>query len=362
MRRMVSYCDWLSRIAALVLGIAGGQSVAMTPKNPPSTPPIVIAHRGASGLRPEHTLAAYDLAIDQGADFIEPDLVPTKDDVLVARHENAIADTTDVADHPEFAARKTSKTIDGQTITGWFVEDFTLAELKTLRAKERLPKLRPANTAYDGRFEIPTLAEIIALAKRRSAETGRTIGIYPETKHPTYFAGIGHPTDVKLVAELREAGWDSATAPVFIQSFEVKNLQRLHTITRIRLIQLIDSEGGPADGAQPSYAGMITPVGLKAVAAYAYGIGPNKAMLWAGATPSPLVANAHAAGLRVHPWTYRAENMFEPDRFRRGADPATHGDIAAEIDAGLAQGIDGFFTDFPLYGAQARDRLRTGVK
>ncbi len=362
MRRMVSYCDWLSRIAALVLGVAGGQSVAMTPKNPPSTPPIVIAHRGASGLRPEHTLAAYDLAIDQGADFIEPDLVPTKDDVLVARHENAIADTTDVADHPEFASRRTTKTIDGQSLTGWFVEDFTLAELKTLRAKERLPKLRPANTAYDGRFEIPTLAEIIALAKRRSAETGRTIGIYPETKHPTYFAGIGHPTDLLLVAHLKAAGWDSATAPVFIQSFEVKNLQRLHAVTRVRLIQLIDGEGGPADGAQPSYAAMITPAGLKAVAGYAYGIGPNKGMLWAGTTPSPLVADAHAAGLRVHPWTYRAENMFVPDRFRRGTDPAAHADIDAEIDAGLAQGIDGFFTDFPLYGAQARDRLRAGVK
>ena len=362
MRRMVSYCDWLSRIAALVLGVAGGQSVAMTPKNPPSTPPIVIAHRGASGLRPEHTLAAYDLAIDQGADFIEPDLVPTKDDVLVARHENAIADTTDVADHPEFASRRTTKTIDGHSLTGWFVEDFTLAELKTLRAKERLPKLRPANTAYDGRFEIPTLAEIIALAKRRSAETGRTIGIYPETKHPTYFAGIGHPTDLLLVAQLKAAGWDSATAPVFIQSFEVKNLQRLHAVTRVRLIQLIDGEGGPADGAQPSYAAMITPAGLKAVAGYAYGIGPNKGMLWAGTTPSPLVADAHEAGLRVHPWTYRAENMFVPDRFRRGTDPAAHADLAAEIDAGLAQGIDGFFTDFPLYGAQARDRLRAGVK
>ncbi|MBD8736520.1 glycerophosphodiester phosphodiesterase [Sphingomonas sp. CFBP 13706] len=334
----------------------------MTPKNPPSTPPIVIAHRGASGLRPEHTLAAYDLAIDQGADFIEPDLVPTKDDVLVARHENAIADTTDVADHPEFASRRTTKTIDGHNLTGWFVEDFTLAELKTLRAKERLPKLRPANTAYDGRFEIPTLAQIIALAKRRSGETGRTIGIYPETKHPTYFAGIGHPTDLLLVAQLKAAGWDSATAPVFIQSFEVKNLERLHAVTRVRLIQLIDGEGGPADAAQPSYAAMITPAGLKAVAGYAYGIGPNKGMLWAGTTPSPLVADAHEAGLRVHPWTYRAENMFVPDRFRRGTDPAAHADIAAEIDAGLTQGIDGFFTDFPLYGAQARDRLRAGVK
>lgn len=358
MRSIVSYCDRLSYIVALALAAASGQVAAMTPASPRLSPPIVIAHRGASGLRPEHTLAAYSLAIDQGADFIEPDLVPTKDDVLVARHENNIAETTNVADHPEFADRKTTKTIDGQTMTGWFVEDFTLAELKTLRAKERLPKLRPANTAYDGKFEIPTLAEIIALAKRRTKDTGRTIGIYPETKHPTYFASIGHPTDMKLVAELREAGWDSAKAPVFIQSFEVANLQRLHKMTKIRLIQLMDGEGGPADGAQPSYATMITPAGLKAVAAYAYGIGPDKAMLWTDATPTPLVADAHAAGLRVHPWTYRAENYFEPTRFRRGTDPAAHGDIAAEIDAGLAQGIDGFFTDFPLYGSQARDRAR----
>ena len=288
----------------------------------PLSPPIVIAHRGASGLRPEHTLAAYDLAIDQGADFIEPDLVPTKDDVLVARHENVIDETTDVAAHPEFADRKTTKTIDGQTMTGWFVEDFTLAELKTLRARERLPKLRPANTAYDGQFEIPTLAEIIALAKRRSTETGRTIGIYPETKHPTYFAKIGHPTDLPLVAALREAGWDSERAPVFIQSFEVANLKRIHALTRVRLIQLMAGEGAPADGAQPSYAAMITPAGLKAVAAYAYGIGPDKAMLWADAIPTTLVADAHAAGLRVHPGTYRAENYFEPTRFRRGTDPA----------------------------------------
>jgi glycerophosphoryl diester phosphodiesterase len=366
MRPIVSYCDKLSHIGALALIAASGQAVAMTPTSPPLSPLIVIAHRGASGLRPEHTLAAYSLAIDQGADFIEPDLVPTKDDVLVARHENAIAETTDVADHPEFAARKTTKTIDGQVLTGWFVEDFTLAELKTLRAKERLPKLRPANTAYDGQFQIPTLAEIIALAKRRSTETGRTIGIYPETKHPTYFAKIGHPTDAKLVAELREAGWDSAKAPVFIQSFEVANLKRLHTMTKVRLIQLMDGEGAPADGAQPSYKAMITSEGLKAVAAYAYGIGPNKSMLWNDAAPTTLVADAHAAGLRVHPWTYRAENYFEPERFRHGTDPATHGDIAAEIDSAIAQGIDGFFTDFPLYGAQARGRAqetaRAGVK
>ena len=320
--------------------------------------PIVIAHRGASGSRPEHTLAAYDLAIDQGADFIEPDLVPTKDDVLVARHENAIAETTDVASHPEFAGRRTTKTIDGQTITGWFVEDFTLAELKTLRARERLPKLRAGNAAYDGRFEIPTLAEIIALAKRRTQETGRTIGIYPETKHPTYFAGIGHPTDASLVAELRKAGWDRADAPVFIQSFEVKNLQHLHGITKVRLIQLMAGEGGPADGAVASYAAMLTPAGLEQVATYAYGLGPDKAQLWHGDAPTTLVADAHAAGLRVHPWTYRAENVFLPARFRRGDDPATHGDIAGEIGRAIGLGIDGFFTDYPLIGVETRRAVK----
>ena len=318
----------------------------------PLSPPIVIAHCGASGSRPEHTLAAYELAIDQGADFIEPDLVPTSDDVLVARHENAIGGTTDVADHPEFAARRTTKTIDGQTLTDWFVEDFTLAELKTLRAKERLPQLRAGNTAYDGRFAVPTLAEIIALAKRRH------VGIYPETKHPTYFARIGHPTDVLLVDQLKAAGWDSVDAPVFIQSFEVKNLQHIHRLTGVRLIQLVAGQGAPADGAAPSYAAMLTPAGMKQVATYAYGIGPDKAQLWAGETPTTLVADAHAAGLRVHPWTYRAENAFLPAQFRRGDDPAAHGDIAGEIRAALRLGIDGFFTDYPLTGVETRRAVK----
>ena len=240
--------------------------------------------------------------------------------------------------------------------TGWFVEDFTLAELKTLRARERLPKLRPANARYDGQFAIPTLAEIIALAKQRSAGTGRTIGIYPETKHPTYFAGIGHPTDRLLVDQLRAAGWDRADTPVFIQSFEVANLQRLHAMTRIRLIQLMNAEGGPADRAVASYAEMASPAGLKQVARYAWGIGPNKAMLFTpdGAGASPLVADAHAAGLRVHPWTFRAENQFLTPAHRRGADPAAHGDIAGEIAFALSEGVDGFFTDFPAIGFAAR--------
>jgi glycerophosphoryl diester phosphodiesterase len=337
----------IALIATLLASVpVSGQDRVMTAR--PLSPPIVIAHRGASGSRPEHTLAAYELAIDQGADFIEPDLVPTKDDVLVARHENAIGGTTDVAAHPEFAARRTTKTIDGQTLTDWFVEDFTLGELKTLRARERLPQLRPANAAFDGRFAIPTLAEVIALAKRRH------VGIYPETKHPSYFARIGHPTDAALVAELHRAGWDDADAPVFIQSFEVANLRRLHAMTGIRLIQLVAGQGGPADGAAPDYAAMLTPAGLRDIARYAWGIGPDKAQLWAGTAPTTLVADAHAAGLRVHPWTYRAENTFLPAAMRRGDDPAGHGDLAGEIGAALSLGIDGFFTDYPLTGVDVR--------
>ncbi|OWK28368.1 glycerophosphodiester phosphodiesterase [Sphingomonas dokdonensis] len=322
---------------------------------PSLSDPIVIAHRGASGERPEHTIAAYELAIAQGADVIEPDLVPTKDGHLVARHENEISETTDVADHPEFAARRATKTIDGKTLTGWFTEDFTLAELKTLRARERLPLMRPDNAKFDGQEAIPTLEEVIALAKQHE------VAIYPETKHPSYFASIGKGTDAPLLAALRKAGWDSAEAPVFIQSFEVENLRRLKQATRIRLIQLVDGEGAPADGAAPSYAAMVTPEGLRDVATYAWGIGPNKAMLWNGSLATSLVADAHEAGLRVHPWTYRAENYFLPSRFRDGINPRGHGALADEISSALHLGIDGFFTDFPATGVQARDRAR-GVK
>jgi glycerophosphoryl diester phosphodiesterase len=317
---------------------------------PSLSSPIVIAHRGASGERPEHTLAAYDLAIDEGADVIEPDLVPTRDGILVARHENEIGGTTDVADHPGFAARRTTKTIDGQAVTGWFTEDFTLAEIKTLRARERIPALRPANARYDGRYEVPTLAEIIALAKRRG------VAIYPETKHPTYFASIGNGTDAPLVAALHAAGWRDASAPVFVQSFEIANLRAIAGMTGLRLIQLIEASGAPADGAAPSYAAMIAPDGLRAVARYAWGIGPAKSLLGDGG----LVRDAHAVGLRVHPWTFRAENQFLAGRFRCGDHPATHGDLHGEIAAALRLGIDGFFTDYPLIGVEARDAAARG--
>ena len=313
---------------------------------------LVIAHRGLSGERPEHTLESYSRAIDAGADYIEPDLVATKDGVLVARHENEISGTTDVTDHAEFADRKASKTIDGEKLTGWFTEDFTLAELRTLRAKERLPMLRPANAAYDGLYTIPTFAEIIQLVKAREAETGRRIGIYPETKHPSYFAGIGLPLERTLIAMLDRAGYRNADDPVFIQSFEVGNLKALRGMTKLRLIQLMADAGGPADrrGAV-SYADMASAHGLRDIAEYADGVGPSKTMivsrgaLGKSKAPTGFVADAHAAGLKVHPWTFRRENYFLPLELRKGIDPRAPGDLAGEIRMFAKLGVDGIFTD-----------------
>ncbi|KTE01516.1 glycerophosphodiester phosphodiesterase [Sphingopyxis sp. H038] len=314
-------------------------------------PPIVIAHRGASGERPEHTLAGYKLAIDLGADYIEPDLVLTKDGVLIARHENEISETTDVAAHPEFAARKATKTIDGQDVTGWFTEDFTLAELKTLRARERLPKLR--STEYDGQFEIPTFEEILTLLAEVNKDRKKPVGVYPETKHPSYFVSIGLPHEAPLLAVLDRFGYRGRTAPVFTQSFEVGNLMDLRARSDLPLIQLMDGEGGPADRPGTSYAAMTSPAGLKMIAAYADGIGPNKAMviprgaLGRLGKPTDLVRDAHAAGLKVHPWTFRRENYFLPLDDKGGVNPAGHGDLAGEIAAYLKTGIDGLFSDNP---------------
>jgi len=313
--------------------------------------PIVIAHRGASGERPEHTLASYRLAIDLGADYIEPDLVLTKDGVLVARHENEISETTDVAAHPEFAGRKATKTIDGQQVTGWFTEDFTLAELKTLRARERLPKLR--STEYDGQFEIPTFEEILTLLADVNKGRKTPVGVYPETKHPSYFVSIGLPHEAPLLAMLDRFGYRGRAAHVFIQSFEVGNLMDLRAKSDLPLIQLMDAEGGPADRPGTSYAAMTSPEGLKMIAAYADGIGPNKAMviprgaLGRLGTPTSLVHDAHAAKLKVHPWTFRRENYFLPLGDKGGVNPAGHGDLAGEIAAYLATGIDGLFSDNP---------------
>lgn len=352
---------WVKRAGlmggTLLLGAVGALAWVRMPQGErPKMPslverPVLIAHRGASGERPEHTLAAYRLAIEQGADIIEPDLVLTRDGVLVARHENDITETTDVADHARFADRRTTKVIDGQSHTGWFTEDFTLAELKTLRARERLPQLRRANTAYDGREAIPTFAEIIALAKAEGARRGRVIGLYPETKHPTYFASIGLSHEAPLIALLQQEGYTDRNDPVFIQSFEVGNLKALRKRTKLRLIQLMDGDGGPADDPRQTYARMASADGLRDMARYADGIGPNKAMviprdaLGRLGAPTSLVADAHAAGLLVHPWTFRRENYFLPLALTRGVNPAGHGDVDAEIRAYLAAGIDGLFSD-----------------
>ena len=324
--------------------------------------PIVIAHRGASGLRPEHTLTGYRLAIAQGADFIEPDLVLTRDGHMVVRHENEVSGTTDVAKHSEFAARKTTKIIDGEKVEGWFTEDFTLAELKTLRARERLPQLRPGSAAFDGTDEIPTFDEMWALAKSESKRLGRTIGVYPEMKHPTYFAGVGLPFEHRLAADLKAKGLDGAHAPVFVQCFEVGALKTIRPLIKSPLIQLTSAEGGPADQPGVRYADMVSAAGIRQIGTYADGIGPDwkqviPVMDGGLGAPTSLVTDAHAAGLAVHPWTVRAENYFLPPKLRIGTDPAAHGDVDALYRALFAAGVDGLFSDFPGLEAAVRDKL-----
>ena len=329
-------------------------------------PPIIIAHRGASGHRPEHTLSAYRLGIEMGADFIEPDLVLTKDRHLVCRHENEIGGTTNVATKPEFANRKAVKIIDGERFEGWFTEDFTLAELKTLRCRERLPQLRPANMAYDGQDEIPTFDEVLALIRNKKAPSGRDLGVYPETKHPTYMESAGLSFDAPLMAALRAYDLDRADAPIFIQSFEVSNLKRLAGMTKAPKVQLVSSDGGPVDQPTITYADMISDAGLAQIATYAVGIGPQKSLIipqQADGTPLPatdLVTRAHAANLALHPWTFRAENFFLPKDLRRGNAEAPDfqrlsGDLAAECRRFLELGVDGLFADHPGVAVEARD-------
>jgi glycerophosphoryl diester phosphodiesterase len=348
--------------------------------------PLVLGHRGASGERPEHTLASYELAIAQGADFIEPDLVSTKDGVLIARHENEISGTTDVGTRPEFADRKTTKVIDGVSYTGWFAEDFTLAEIKTLRAIERLPF---RDQSFNGQFEIPTLQEIIDLAKQKSAETGRTIGIYPETKHPTYHDSIGLSLEEPLVKILKANGWDKKDSPVFIQSFEVSNLKELNKLIDVPLVQLLDAEdialdgklieNRPADfvagGDTRTYGDLRSTEGLKEIATYADGIGPWKRMIVSvqgtdadgdgkaddvnedGSVndadkitlpATTLVQDAHKAGLQVHPYTFRNEARYLAADY--------NGDPEAEYRQFISLGVDAYFTDFPGTGDKVRDQ------
>lgn len=319
--------------------------------------PVVIGHRGAPSYRPEHTLASYELAIDMGADLIEPDIVLSRDGALIARHENELSLSTDVAERPEFAARRRTQEVDGKEFTGWFTEDFTLAELRTLRAVERLPALRPLNTAYDGRYGILTLAEVVALARRRSTRT-RPVRVQAELKYPGWWSAQGLPMVEIVAAELRRLGAAGRDGSVVLQSFDAAAMRALHADLGPRgpqLVQLVLDE--------PRHDAMVTPSGLREISTYAEGIGPGKArILLRGADGaltgvSDLIGQAHRAGLRICAWTLRPENAFLPLHLRRGTDLAGQGDLQTEIRLLMALGIDGVITDSPDTAVRARAEL-----
>ncbi|MEV5971129.1 glycerophosphodiester phosphodiesterase [Streptomyces sp. NPDC051921] len=318
--------------------------------------PTVIAHRGASGYRPEHTLGSYQLALDMGAHVIEQDLVPTKDGHLVCRHENEIGGTTDVADHPEFASRKATKTIDGVPLTGWFTEDFTLAELKTLRAKERIPATRQENTLYDGRWAVPTFEEVLRWAEQEGRRRGREVWLHVETKHPTYFRSLGLALEERLARLLRRYGRHRADSPVFLQSFEPSSIQRLaRLVDSPRVVLLSAASTRPWDFVQSgdprTVADLVTPEGLRWIASYAQGIGPTIDLILPRdasgrlGTETTLVRDAHAEDLILHPYTQRNENSFLPAEYRRGTDPVAYGDAFGALRRFFATGIDGIFSD-----------------
>jgi glycerophosphoryl diester phosphodiesterase len=384
-RPMINYL-----LKSLTLALCAALALALLAVNASAreraASPLVIGHRGASGYLPEHTLEAYALAIEIGADYVEPDLVVTKDGHLIARHEPNLVGTTDVAQRPEFAARRRTVMVDGAPDTGFFASDFTLAEIKTLRA---IQSVGEREQGLNGRFEIPTLDEIITLVKRKSAETGRRIGIYPETKHPTYHQQIGLPLEDRLLAALTRAGWNHRDAPVFIQSFETANLRYLRSRTKVKLVQLVDANDLNPDGSldftppfdkpydwvvsgRPGlFRDLLTPAGLAEVATYADGIGPWKYYLLPTACTlvngacvdvngdgavneadrrrlpaTPVLANAHAAGLLVHPYTFRNEQR------RLAADDARN--PVNEFLRFYELGVDGLFADFPDTARAAR--------
>lgn len=348
--------------AAGVLLLPGAQAAT-------AARPLVFAHRGASALRPEHTLAAYAKAIADGADFVEPDLVSTRDGVLVARHEAYLSETTDVARRPDFAGRRVRKTIDGDTHEGWFVDDFTLAELKTLRAIERIPESRPGSARYDGMFQVLTFEEVIDFVAAQSATVGRVIGLVPELKHSTYFARAGLPLEERFIATLAAHEY-TRRAPVEIQSFEVANLrmlrEQLGRHANLRLMQLVGvgpvrpSDVAAAGGAL-TYAEMATPAGLRAIAQYADVFSPpTRALIPLKKdgrldAPTALAADARAAGLRLETWTFRPENRFIAADFRDGGGEHARNEAGsiAEMRRYLQLGLDGFFTDDPALGVKA---------
>ena len=381
----------LSLLACAALLAACGGNGDDNPRYPTLTgdKPLVIGHRGAAGYLPDHTLEGYKRAIEMGADFIEPDLVATKDGVLVARHEPNITGTTDVATRPEFAGRKTKKVVDGVEEEGWFASDFTLAEIKTLRAIQSLADRDPS---HNGKYQIPTLQEVLDLAKIEGAKVGRTVGVYPETKHPTYHVNLGLPLEDRLLAILAQYGYTTKASPVIVQSFEVANLKYLRTKTQIRLVQLVDADGVNPDGSMSlvapydkpydfavagdarTFASLLTANGLKEVKTYADGIGPWKPYLIPSRqvdanndgkaddlnsdgiiderdrvmmAPTDVLKNAHAVGLMVHPYTFRSEAKRLASNFK--------GDPKAEYRLFYELGVDGVFADFPDHAKAARD-------
>ncbi|MDQ0989873.1 glycerophosphodiester phosphodiesterase [Streptomyces sp. V3I7] len=346
---------------------AGARAAAQADGGLKSLPvPTIIGHRGASGYRPEHTFGSYQLALDLGADIVEAgDLVPTKDGHLVCRHEPEIGGTTDVADHPEFADRRTTKVLDGVSVTGWFTEDFTLAELKTLRAIERIPANRPHNTLYNGRWEIPTFEEVLRWQDEQTRRRGKQVWIYPETKHPTYFRGLGLGVEERVAKLLHKYRKDQRNSPVILQSFEPTSIQRLNTLVDNPLVVLLSAAGSrPWDfveaGDPRTVADLITPGGLREIAGYAQGIGPTLDLVVPKnadgtlGTPTTLVADAHKVGLVLHPYTMRNENPFLPKEFRKGTDADGYGNSFGAFQKYFETGIDGVFTDNPDTGLLAR--------
>jgi glycerophosphoryl diester phosphodiesterase len=355
--------------ASAVLPLAAtAPALATAPAAHAAAHPTIYGHRGAAGYRPEHTLASYRLAARMGADYIEPDLVSTKDHVLVARHEPAIGGTTDVADHPEFASRRKTKVIDGVTFADeWFTDDFTLAELKTLRAKERLPDLRQRNTIYNGRYAVPTFQEVIDLRDQLSRELHRKIGLIPELKHSTYFRSIGLPLEEPFVQTLRRNAIATRFGKVTVQSFEVGNLKSLHRqLPGVPLVQLFDAKAlKPGDvlaaGGSTTYGQMATPAGLRTVAKYADVASPSKDYIVPrdasghSLAPTSFIHDAHAAGLDVVAYTFRAENSFLPLELRSSSNPAEYGDLFAELRQFFDLGVDGVFTDNADIAKAVRD-------
>lgn len=348
---------------------------------PPQAEPeiIIVGHRGASALRPEHTLSAYQKAIDDGADFIEPDLVATRDGQLVARHENEIGGTTNISTLAQFKDRKKTKTIDGTEITGWFTEDFTLEELnQSVKARERIPEYRPQNVQYNDQFNVPTLEQIIELADLHYRKTGKIIGLYIETKHPTYFQSIGLPLEDVLLKTLNKHQYTREIAPVYLQSFEVSNLQYLreqlkknYPLKHAKIVQLLDSpNSAPADfvaqGKPQKYLDLALPSGLKQIATYADGVGPSKTYIFSNTDESSVtsfVKDAHAVDLKVHPYTLRPENGYLPQYLKcsQTATDACPSGSLREFERFFKAGVDGVFTDDPALGRQALKQFESAL-